>query len=353
MEFRRAVGLSSLVAGLLIANVAAAAQCIGDPSTLSHGNPPRARVQPPMDPPNCGGGFGTGMVLDDYVDNDGDRRYACLSRPASVPQGGLPLLVFLHPSLYPADTVYVATNLPEQMQTADLTGDPNRPGFILLAPQGRNTTHFYPWPDHQGAGWDNWYRNTDPAKERNLPENQAENVDVAAIDHYIHAVVAQGIVDPKRIYVSGWSNGSAMAILYGQARPGLIAAVGVYSAPNPYGDFDDPCPVKSFAAVPPVPIFHVHNDCDITGICPSGQAMAQTFVRNRVPTSDQLIDSTLQPAARCLDQCRRSEPQFPGTDEYDYPGLGPDSTLGTANHGRWPLNWTPAFFHFFQLHPRR
>lgn len=43
---------------------------------------------------------------------------------------------------------------------------------------------------------DEWFR--DPA----------ENLDVKAIDHFLDEVVATGRVDPKQIYVMGWSNGA-------------------------------------------------------------------------------------------------------------------------------------------------
>jgi poly(3-hydroxybutyrate) depolymerase len=173
---------------------------------IDHGNPPQPR-NAPMAPPSCGNGFG--RLLDDYTDTNGERRYACIQEPtiATVPAGGLPLLVYLHPSLFTPDTVYV-TNIPEQIDTADLSGDGRR-GFILLAPQGRDTRHVYPYPDDSGPGWDNWHR----------PANPSDNVDVAAIDHYIAAAIATGKVDPKRVFLTGWSNGSAMAIYYGPLGP--------------------------------------------------------------------------------------------------------------------------------------
>jgi hypothetical protein len=70
----------------------------------------------------------------------------------------LPLIVYVHPSVFTADTLAVATNVLDFQDTADLTGDPARPGFIVVAPEGRATNHFYPQPDDQGTGWDNWYR---------------------------------------------------------------------------------------------------------------------------------------------------------------------------------------------------
>jgi hypothetical protein len=100
--------------------------------------------------------------------------------------------------------------------------------------------------------------------------------------------------------------------------------------------------------LPTVPILHIHNDCDIVGICESGQNMARVFHANGVTVSDDLINTLLQPSAACIPQCDRSSPQF----DPNYPGLGLDSTLGTVNHTRWPQTWTAALFHFFQLNPK-
>jgi len=181
------VGTLMIATTLLVAAQAPGAQCLGRRGSLSYGNPPRERLGT-MNAPFCGG---VGTVLSDYTDNNGELRYACLSQPLNVPAGvQLPLVVYLHPSLFTPDTLYGATDIPAFIQTADLTGDPARPGFILLAPQGRNTTHFYPFPDDTGPGWDNWYRNTQASLEFGLPEARAENVDVAAIDHYIRWTLA-------------------------------------------------------------------------------------------------------------------------------------------------------------------
>src|SRR5258707_9039529 len=98
--------------------------------------------------------------------------------------------------------------------------------------------------------------------------------------------VASGAVDTNRIYMSGWSNGAAMGYLYALNRP-KIAAVAVYSAPNPFGAFNDPCTQTPQATVsdiaannrqirllnPGIPTMHVHSACDIGGICPNGELM--------------------------------------------------------------------------------
>jgi poly(3-hydroxybutyrate) depolymerase len=272
-----------------------------------------------------------GEMLTDFTDSDGTPRFACLSTPANASaQTPLPLLVWVHPSLFPIDTIRL-TDIPYQMSTADLSGDPARPGFILLLPAGRDTNHYYPSVDANGLGWDNWYRNLD----RTSPYL---NVDVATLDHFIDEAVARGNVDPDRIYMSGWSNGSAMTILYALNTP-RIAAAAVYSAPNPFGEFDDPCPQAPFGDNP-LPIYHVHNDCDIFGICPGGEKLFSDLIASGVDTNlkDQLVNAALQAAGACNALCDPGQP------------LG--ESLGSQEHTRWPLGWTGSMLDFLRDHPK-
>ena len=109
--------------------------------------------------PTCG----SGELLGPWKDGDGTDRYACLHEPAPVKPGRrVALLVYLHPSLFGTWTI-THTNLLDLQRTSSLGGGPAGPGFIVLAPQGRNTTHYYQWPDNRGMGWDNWYRQLSPA----------------------------------------------------------------------------------------------------------------------------------------------------------------------------------------------
>jgi dienelactone hydrolase len=318
------------------------------------GNAPRAQVFNP-DLTTCFGGVTVGP----WLDGEGTLRNACLYEPASAsPARPLPLVVYLHPSLFTADTIPFATNLLAYRDTADLTGDPARRGFILLAPQGRSTTHFYPAPDDQGTGWDNWYRQLDPSGGIRFANGRfyPQNVDAATIDHFIAAEVATGKVDTNRIYVTGWSNGSAMAVLYALNRP-QIAAAAVYSAPNPFRAFDDPCPQTPTFTAPlsnaqvrvfnrRLPVYHVHNDCDIAGICPNGELLRTQLERLPLGVEDVIIDTAQQPVDACLAACGTAP------DAYVNPADDPlGFTLGTANHGRWPLLWTEDMLDFFRAHP--
>ena len=297
-----------------------------------------------------------GAMMAPYTDPDGNVRKACLYEPAlASPANPLPLLVYIHPSLFSADTISAVTNVLDYLDTGDLTGDPARPGFIVVAPEGRSTQHFYPAPDDQGPGWDNWYRQLD-RKGRDVVVDGVTyplNVDVATIDHYINEEVATGKVDTKRIYVMGWSNGSAMGTLYALNRK-RIAAAAVYTAPNPFEAFNDPCPqqpvrhrARSTSEIrvsnKRVPIEHVHNACDIAGICPNGELMMSQLLPLRLHFADVIIDGAQNLVPTCDPGC----------------GTNPDAdmnpldnprgfTEGSYNHTRWPNEWTLTMFAFLR-----
>jgi poly(3-hydroxybutyrate) depolymerase len=217
--------------------IAAAANASAQIATCTpFGNPPQKLIMNEV--PNCTGG----SVLGPWNDSDGTPRYACLFEPSSASTSNpLPLVIFVHPSLTTADVTETGTNFLEYLNTANISDDSSKPGFILLAPEGRDTTHFYPSPDDTGPGWDNWYRQFHQWPVTIGGHTYPENVDAATIDHFTSQVLGSKMVDTNRVYLSGWSNGSAMAYAYGLERPS-IAAMAVYSAPNHYHAFIDPCP---------------------------------------------------------------------------------------------------------------
>jgi poly(3-hydroxybutyrate) depolymerase len=262
-------------------------------------------------------GCGRGKLLGPWNDSDGTERYACLYLPSVVtPDRKLPLVVYVHPSLFAAGWITV-TNLLDLQNSVSLSQDPQADGYIVLAPEGRKTNHHYPFPDNHGIGWDNWYRQLDTKGAVKIGDTSySENVDAATIDHFIQEQVATGKVDTSRIYVTGWSNGAAMAYLYALNRPN-VAAVAVYSAPNPFGAFDDPCPQTPQATVsdlaannkqirilnPGIPTMHIHNACDVGGICPNGELLATQLRAAGVSVEDIILDNSRHRVEACMDYC--------------------------------------------------
>ena len=242
-----------------------------------------------------------GTWLGPWTDGNGDARYACLYEPrrAAGEREPLPMLVFLHPSETSAYSV-ILTGLVGQIDKGILKG--GNPGFILLAPQGRYTTHRYPGYDSNALGWDNWYRQLSTAAVAVRGTTYEENADAASIDHFVDEMIATGKVDRQRIYVVGWSNGAAMALLYALNRP-WVAAAAVYSAPDPFSALFDVCTQTPEAIAPAgdgqvqvfnprVPLMHVHNDCDIGGICPNGTRFAARVRALGGSVEDVIVDSS-------------------------------------------------------------
>ena len=316
--------------------------------------------------PPCRGG---GVSLSDFVDAEGTTRLACLYTPAAATQSHpLPLVVFIHPSVVGPDITSALSGIRGDLDTADLTGDPASPGFLLLEPAGRVVDdRYYPFPDNADSpGWDNWDRQMWPGGTRTVNGTAyPENVDATSFDHYIAEVVASNLVDPSRIYLMGWSNGSSMGVLYALNRPN-IAAAAVYSAPDPFHAFNDPCPQTAITGTPSddtsiqvfnpgVPIYHVHNDCDIAGLCPNSEYLSQSLLSANVdPISDQIITATQQSTGTCLATCGTNPYADYGslTDPFGYLGNLPGFVAGTVNHMRWPSDWTSTMYAFLRNHPK-
>ena len=341
-----------VVAALMAAMAMGGANPPADAGTCGpFGDPPATFISSPK--PYCWGGERLGP----WNYSDGNPRYACIYEPDSASATNrLPLLVFIHPSLVPAGSVR-ATNLLHYLDSANLSGNPPKPGFILLAPQGRKTTHYYPFPDNRGYGWDNWYRQFNPTGDVSIGGvTYKENVDAATIDEFIAQAIATGKVDTDRIYVTGWSNGAAMAYVYALNRP-KIAAIAVYSAANPFGMLADPCPQKPVTTKPTdnsqirifnsgLPVMHLYNNCDVAGLCRSAGQLASQLRPLGVEVQDTIINSFMNRTDSCLDSC--------GTDPNGDASMLSNplgATLGLVNHARWPFGWTSEMLDFLRRHP--
>jgi predicted esterase len=292
-----------------------------------------------------------GTRMGPWTDANGDARYACLYEPPrAAERSPLPLLIYLHPSETSAYSVFVTglVGLTDKVMLG------TNPGFILLAPQGRYTAHRYPGYDSNALGWDNWYRQlTAAGAVAEGKGSYSENADAASIDHFVDEVIATGKVDRRRIYVTGWSNGAAMALLYALNRP-WIAAAAVYSAPDPFSALFDACTQTPVATTPSgdgqlqvtnprVPLMHVRNDCDIGGICPNGTRFAARVRALGGNVEDVIIDSSETQVASCDNSC--------GTDEMANGKIGTVASYrGLAHHMRWPKQWNNKMLTFLRDH---
>lgn len=312
------------------------------------GNPPATLIGAVK--PDCG----IGELLGPWQDGDGTDRYACLYKSKSAGAHiKLPLIVYLHPSEFQAKTI-TRTHLLDFQNSYVLSGDPKRPGFIVLAPEGRKTIHHYPIGGRTGTGWDNWYRQLSPVGEVKIGDTlYPENADAAAIDHFIAQQVAAGEVDSDRIYITGWSNGAAMALLYALNRP-RVAAAAVYSAPDPFDAFDDPCAQMPVTADPTgsaeirilnprIPTMHLHNACDVAGICPNGEKMAADLKAAGIKVRDVIIDASRRRVRTCVAYCGANP-----NGELSIPRHPLEYYLGLRHHDRWPAEWNRYLLDFLR-----
>jgi hypothetical protein len=126
-----------------------------------------------------------------WIDDDGTDRFWCETRPlGSSKTSPRPLVIWITGAGGGAENLYDKTSLRNKLQTFDLSGDPDRPGFILISIQPRNLH----WPSAEsmdGTRSDTYYRDlTSPSL----------NNDIAFIDYIIDTLVAEGVVDRARIY---------------------------------------------------------------------------------------------------------------------------------------------------------
>jgi hypothetical protein len=259
-------------------------------------------------------------------------------------------------SLASAASVYDATLLREKASHFDLSGDPARRGFVLASDQARNLVNG-PRPALSGTQHDYEYR------DLGVPSC---NPDIRSLDRLIDDLVADGDVDPKRIYVTGWSNGATFATLYAIARhdtptPGgnRVAATSFYAGYDPFNNLDDElkpsCQVHPYPKTR-VPIQSVHRACDALVTCdasqrtkfsmPPGDDVEGWLGTLRGPMGDPnvkqvLIDGAGAAARACA------------------PAALCTAALGTENHLHWPdgksdgsgIDWELEMLAFLRAHP--
>lgn len=215
--------------------------------------------------------FNDGSPLS-WTDSSGVIRSACLFTPGGASEASpRPLVVWLHGGNGTADDVYDYTSLREKAVNYNLSGDPSRPGFLLLSVHGRHLQYPTEAP-RDGNHHDFYYRDL---------ASPSTNPDIANVDRLIDDLVSTGNVDPTRIYMMGWSNGAFFSQMYAIARQqtptpagNRPAAVVAFTGGDPFNNIRadqspscqlDPYPVST------VPIFLVSRACDIVA-CDASQA---------------------------------------------------------------------------------
>jgi poly(3-hydroxybutyrate) depolymerase len=321
------------------------------------------QIDSPGDAPTCATSDGASgpLSLDDgppmsWVDEDGVTRWACVHRPEGAPTRR-PLLIYIHGSGGSATEVYDLTTLRAKAVDHDLGGTADGGGFVLVATQGRNLH----WPTEHAQ---------DGSKHDTFHRDLFSNRDVAFVDHLIDQLTDdEALVDPDRIYITGWSNGARFAAMYALGRhveptPGghRVAAAAVYSGGDPYENIRvDHAPSCKMAPYPTVslPFMLVSRTCDAVA-CDEAQ------LEGLVDDGFDLVPGNV---AETWVTTLREEIGSPevlwrrvGGNGQTYDGCTPASLCTTThagiNHLRWPNgvadggeDHEPAMLDFLREHP--
>lgn len=136
-----------------------------------------------------------------YADDNGSLGYKlCVS---SNLRARPPLFVMLHGASQSAADFATGTRMQE---IVDECG-----GLALFPEQSRSA--------HPMGSW-NWY---------DVRHQMAEGGEPSLLVGLTRRIAAEYRADRRRVYVAGMSSGGAMAVILGQAFPGVFAAVGVHS----------------------------------------------------------------------------------------------------------------------------
>lgn len=187
-----------------------------------------------------------------FKDGQGTSRYFCRFKPSSS-SSLKPLIIWLHGGTGSADNVYSFTDLRNKAAAS---------GFILASLQSRNL-HVQLARLNEGHHFDTWWWDL---------KAPSTNPDIDALDRLIDTLVKEGQVDPKKIYVMGWSEGGMLAQLYGLARhetPSTyghkVAALAAYSASSPFHrkyENNSSC-APDILLKSSLPIFTISRSCDV------------------------------------------------------------------------------------------
>jgi dienelactone hydrolase len=241
-------------------------------------------------------------------DADGSPRYACLmgARGAET-RAPLPLIVFFHgPEGTPA-TIDKRTAWKKLASKFDVSGDPARPGFLVLLPQGRLLQR-----DRSGAIFD-----TDYVGEG--------NVDVAAVDQFIEELHKRKLVDRRRIYTVGESKGGHMAATYAMWRADKVAAFATFAS-------DAPSAAWTCEGTPPPPALLLYRACDAVTACDSVEGWARAREKMAAETVSIRLGEGTDEELHCAMKAKCSKGK------------------GTANHERWPKGREEDILRFFAKH---
>jgi len=229
----------------------------------------------------------------EVADANGTPRYGCVFSPSSLEQRTpLPLVIFFHREGDDATAAHRKTKLRKRNHRVDLSGDPRRKGYIILAPQARR------------IGKTSWLR-------FDTEHVAVDNVDIVTVDHFVDVLQQKGLIDPRQIYAVGHGRGGEMAALYAMVRPDRVAAFATFAS--------NAAQLKWSCATPPPPAAILYRACDTVTPCADVEQWLQAREDARAPTWSLRMGVTRKAEPSCALSKRRCRPKG-----------------GKINHHRWP-----------------
>jgi poly(hydroxyalkanoate) depolymerase family esterase len=221
-----------------------------------------------------------GRFLDFSYANAAGERLCKLYVPSKRNAKTAPLIVMLHGGTQNADDFAAGTRMNELGE---------RDGFLVAYPEQSRSAN--------AMGYWNWFQPADQQRGRGEP---------LLIAGLTAQIIEQHAIDPRRVYIAGFSAGGAMAAVMASAYPDVYAGAGVHSGlpagaahdvPSAFAAMAKGAPAPPRAAPVPLMVFHgdddptvdhVNADCLVQAVLSNGGTRQQSLTsRGQVPGGHQ------------------------------------------------------------------
>ena len=231
-----------------------------------------------------------GVRMFEWRDPSGLPRYACVFGARKDTR--LPLVLFFHGAYDRPTAVHKKTRLRKRQRAFDMTADPTRAGFVIMALQARR------------------YGNSQRL-EFSTNKFKKSNVDVMSTDHFVDRLIDKGYVDRRQIYAVGHGTGGSMAAMYSMIRSDRVAAFATVASDASVWSWS--------CEEPQPPAFIAYRSCDTLASCKSVEAWLAWRAKEEATTMSLRLGADGRAAASCTTGRRRCK-----------------DAVGRANHLRWP-----------------